>query len=193
MNVEYEATFVGIDKDVMRRKLTDVGAVLVKPEFLQKRVVFALPSGNEIVGGYARVRDEGDKITMSLKVIDGERIENQKEICLKVDSFERAKLLLATLGCREKAYQETKRELWALDGAEVTIDTWPFLDPFVEIEGKSEEIVREVSEKLGFDYSQAIFGAVDEICKRKYPHLTSDRINNHTPLIVFDGENPFVQ
>lgn len=193
MNIEYEATFVDIDKDAMCQKLTDVGAVLVKHEFLQKRVVFALPAGNEIVGGYARVRDEGDKITMSLKVIDGERIENQKEICLTVDSLERAEDLLTTLGCRKKSYQETRRELWMLDGAEITIDEWPFLEPFVEIEGGSEESVKSVAEKLGFDYSQAIFGAVDVVYMRKYPHLTADRINNHTPSIVFGGKNPFVE
>lgn len=79
MIIEYEATFADIDKDAMRRKLSGAGAVLTKPEFLQKRVVFALPAGNEIVGGYARVRDEGDRITMSLKVIDGDRPYRRSE------------------------------------------------------------------------------------------------------------------
>lgn len=193
MNIEYEATFAEIDKDAMRRKLSDAGAVLVKPEFPQKRVVFSLPKGNEIAGGYARVRDEGDKITMSLKVIDGDAIENQKEICLIVNSFEQAETLLATLGCQEKAYQETRRELWKLDGVEIMIDEWPFLEPFVEIEGPFEEAVKMVAAKLGFDYSRAIFGAVDALYMRKYMHLTADRINNHTPLIVFDSENPFIK
>lgn len=120
-----------------------------------------------------------------------DRIEDQKEICLTVDSFEQAEALLAALGCRRKAYQETKRELWTLDGVEIMIDEWPFLDPFVEIEGTSEEAVKSVAEKLGFDYAQAIFGAVDVVYMRKYPHLTADRINNHTPSIIFECENPF--
>jgi adenylate cyclase class 2 len=192
MNIEYEATFADIDRDKMRRKLLETGAVLVKPEFLQRRVTFSLPKGNEIDGAYARVRDEGDKVTMSLKIIDGERIESQKEVCLTVDNFEQAELLLVTLGCIKKAYQETKRELWLLDGVEITIDEWPFLDPFVEIEGLSEGVVKAVAEKLGFDYTQAIFGAVDTMYMRKYPHLTADRINNHTPRIIFEGENPFI-
>jgi adenylate cyclase class 2 len=164
----------------------------VRPEYLQRRVVFRLPEGHEILGAWARVRDEGNLITMSLKIVDGDRIEDQKEICLVVDSFDQAELLLLTIGCVKKSYQETKRELWILDDTEVTIDEWPFLDPFVEVEGKSEEAVRSVSEQIGFDYAQALFGAVDIVCMRKYPHLTTDRINNRTPLIVFDGENPFL-
>jgi hypothetical protein len=31
------------------------------------------------------------------------------------------------------------------------IDEWPFLEPFIEVEGGSELGVRQVSEKLGFD------------------------------------------
>ncbi len=192
MQIEYEAKFPDIDKDAIRRKLQEVGATLAKPEFLQKRTVFFLPKGHEIAGGWVRVRDECDKITMSLKVVDGERIENQKEICLKTDSFEQAEMFLMTLGCRKKSYQETKRELWFLDGAEITIDEWPFLEPFLEIEGKSEVSVKGVVGKLGLDYTQALFGSVDILCMRKYPHLTADRINNETPIIVFDGENPFL-
>lgn len=78
MDIEYEATFPEVKKDVIRKKLLEAGAVLVRPEFLQKRVVFHMPVGHEIPGGWVRVRDEGDKITMSLKVIDGSHIENQR-------------------------------------------------------------------------------------------------------------------
>lgn len=192
MNIEYEATFPDVDKREVREHLLAVGATLMKPEFLQKRVVFNMPKGHEIPGGWVRVRDEGDRITMSLKVVDGARIENQKETCLKVDSFDEGVNFLLSLGCEKKSYQETKRELWILDGTEVTIDEWPFLRPFVEVEGKSEESVKMVAEKLGFDYTQALFGAVDILYIRQYPYLTFDRINQ-APRIVFDGENPFAE
>ncbi|HCJ45480.1 MAG: CYTH domain-containing protein [Candidatus Moranbacteria bacterium] len=191
MNIEYEATFPDIEKETIRHMLETAGAKLVRPEFLQKRVVFTFPEGHEITGGWMRVRDEGNKITMSLKIVDGDKIENQKEICLTVDSFDQAELLLTTLGCRKKSYQETKRELWVIDDTEITIDEWSFLRPFVEIEGKSEEVVKQVTEEIGLDYMKALFGAVDIIYMHQYPHLTCDRINT-TPRIVFEGENPFL-
>jgi len=192
MKIEYEATFINIDKNGIRKELKKVGAKLVKPEFLQKRVVFNLPKGHEILGGWVRVRDEGDKITMSLKIVDGEKIENQKEICLKVDNFKESESFLIKIGCRKKSYQETKRELWVLNEAEITIDEWPFLEPFVEIEGKSEKKVKAVAEKLGFNYSNALFCSIDTLYNKKY-NISKDIIDNQTPEIVFGKINPFLR
>jgi len=191
MYTEFEATFTNINKDGIRARLSKVGAKLVKKEFLQKRTVFNLPKGHEIKGGWLRVRDEGDKITMSLKVVDGDKIENQKETQLVIDNFDSAVNILESIGCINKAYQETKRELWKLDDVEITIDEWPFLEPFVEIEGKSEEEVKNVASKLGFDYSKAKFCSVDTLYSEKYG-FPEDHFNNHSPKVVFDMENPFI-
>ena len=191
MQIEYEATYTNIDKDQIRDRLKKAGARLVKPEVLQTRVVFHLPEGHAKEGGWARVRNEGNKITMSVKQsVDNGKIDEQFETCLEVSNFSEAVKLLEFLGCRRKAYQETKRELWTLDETEVTIDEWPFLEPFVEIEGGSEEIVRKVSEKLNFDYNKAYFGPVGGIYSQKYK-LPSSVFNNQTPRIVFGGKNPF--
>lgn len=75
---------------------------------MQKRVAFFLPEGHEIKGGWLRVRDKGDKITMSLKVISGDNIDDQKEVYLVVNDFEQAELLLTSIGCKKKAYQEKR-------------------------------------------------------------------------------------
>jgi len=192
MKIEYEATFTNIDKQDIRERLRKIEGKLIRPEFLQKRVVFNLPEEYKIKGGWIRVRDEGDKIRMSLKIVDGTGIESQKEISLKVDSLERAEEFLTLLGCQKKAYQENKRELWKIDGMEITIDEWPFLEPFVEIEGDSEESVKDMAEKLGFDYQDALFCSIDTLYSRKY-NLPEDIINNQTPKIVFEMKNPFVE
>ena len=191
MNIEYEATFPNVDKEDIRGRLEAIGAVLVRPEYIQKRKTFQLPKEKRSDGAWIRVRDEGDKITMSLKIVDGDTITDQKETCLSVNDFSSACELLSLIGCEEKSYQVTKRELWMLDGVEVTIDEWPFLDPFVEVEGDSEESVKRVSEKLGFEYSEAVFCAVGTLYQLKYG-ITLDEINNRTPLLDFDMKNPFV-
>lgn len=193
MKTEYEATFTNIHKDEVRRKFKSVGAKLIKKEFLQKRCTFELPSGHEIKYGWLRVRDEQDKITMSLKVVkENGTIDQQQEIELIVNNFQDACDLLEKIGCERKAYQESKRELWESEGTQVTIDEWPYLEPFVEVEGESEERVRLVSEKLGFDYSQAYFGSVTGLYVQKY-NITEDHVNRLTPLILFDmDKNPFL-
>lgn len=190
MAIEYEATFLDINKDEIRKTLKKIGAKLVKPEFMQKRVVFDLPAGYN-GRSWLRVRDEQDKITMSYKEVNGSKIEDQKEINLVINNFDKGAEFLEAVGCIKKSYQETKRELWELDGVEICIDTWPFLEPFVEVEGKSEKEVRAVSEKLGFDYSMAWFCATTLIYNKKYnvPCEIIDQI----PKITFDMENPFLK
>lgn len=189
MNIEYEATFYPIDKDDVRSRLRRAGAELIRPEFTQKRMNFNLPQGHEIDGAWIRVRDEGDKISLTLKIVDGDRIENQKEVITEVSDFEATQRLLEHIGCRPKAFQETRRELWRLDEVEIMIDEWPWLEPFVEIEGKSEAAVRLASEALGFDYTEAHFCAVDTLYAKRYG-ITKEEINN-TKVAAFDLRNPF--
>lgn len=191
MKIEYEATYININKDEVRKKLKEVGASLIKPEFLQKRIPFELPIEKRSKGKWLRVRDEGDKITLSLKEVDGNKIENQKEICLKIDNFEEAVELLKLIGCEPKSYQENKRELWKLDNVEITIDEWPFLEPHVEVEGDSEEEVKKVSEKLGLDYSKALFCSITTLYRLKY-NISEEEINK-TPKIIFEMANPFLR
>lgn len=191
IDIEYEATFTNVDKNDIRNRLIKIGAKLVKPDFLQKRIVFELPSGHEIPGAWLRVRDEQDQITMSLKIVDGHEIHNQKEVCLKINDFNAGVIFLEQLGAKQKAFQESRRELWMFNDVEITIDEWPYLEPYVEVEGKSEEAVKQVSKILDFDYTQAVFGSVDTLYHNKYG-TPLDYINHHLKSITFLGPNPFI-
>lgn len=191
MNIEYEATFIPVDKEDVRKRLRGVGAELIKEEFLQKRICFELPKGHEIKGAWLRVRDEGDKITMSLKIVDGDKIINQRETQLVVDNFSEAVSFLKMIGCKQKAYQETKRETWSLNGVCITIDEWPFLEPFVEVEGESEDQVRGAVKKIGFDYLKAKFCSVDVLYSEKYD-FPPEHFNNNVKQLNFEMKNPFV-
>lgn len=195
MPIEYEATFIKINKDEIREKLKNIGAFLAKPEVLMKRYVFNLPEGQHKKGAWARVRHEGNKITMSFKIVnDGGvgNIDEQKEICLEINNFADGVEFLKALGCPEKAYQESQREVWQMGETEICLDEWPFLEPFVEIEGKSEQEVKEVAQRLGFDYAQAMFCAVGTIYAKRYG-IEEKIINNETPLITFAMKNPFLK
>lgn len=190
MENEIEAQFLDIKKDEIRKKLAEIGAKLVKPEVLMKRVVFDL-----IPGQFVRVRDEGGgKIVMTYKnVQDDKSIMGTKEVNVTIDDYENGILLLKSCGLEEKAEQESLRETWIynIDGKEVElcIDTWPWIPTFLEIEGPSEKVVWDTAEKLGLKKEQAKFGSVDTTYEHYYG-VDPDIVNFHTPKILFDMDPP---
>jgi adenylate cyclase class 2 len=181
MNTEIEAKFLDIDPEELRKKLKDFGATLVHPEILMKRKVFDHPTNKQ--GDWFRVRDEGDKITMSYKKVIDRTLHGTKEIVVEVSDFENASAILAAAQLRSASYQETRREAWRLDGVDVTIDTWPWIPTFVEIESDLEENLKIVAKKLDLDWAQALYGSV-EPAYQKYYDVTDAEINNW-PEIVF--------
>ncbi|MFH0856320.1 MAG: CYTH domain-containing protein, partial [bacterium] len=153
-----------------------------------KRITFHVPD-SIIKNSWLRVRDEGDKITMSLKKFDGPSIEKQQEICLVIDNFDKGIGFLTAIGFKQKSYQETKRELWVLDGVEITIDEWPYLEPFVEVEAETEEGVKDTCKKIGLNYNNALFCPITILYSMKY-NISADIINK-IPKITFLDPNPF--
>ena len=188
MHIEYEATFLDLDKDEMRLRLTNAGAKLLRPEFSQRRTILLLPHLKHARKEWMRVRDEGDKVTLAWKAIGEAGIDDQREIQITVDNYDATVELLVKMGCVSKSYQETLRVLWILDGVEICIDTWPFLEPYVEVEGASEAEVRSVSEKLGFDWSTAYFAGVGRFYQMKYGDHADP---SETPRLTFDMQNPY--
>ncbi len=185
MNNEIEAQFLDINKDKVRAKLKEIGAKLVKPEVLMKRVVFYTGEHS-----FARVRDEGDKIVMTYKnVSDDNSILGTKEVNVNVNDYDDAILLLKGCGLKVKASQETKREIWEFGDVEICIDTWPWIPTFIEIEGPTEESVWDTAKKLGFEKTQAKFGSVDTTYQHYYG-IETDVVNLHTPKIMFDMDPP---
>jgi adenylate cyclase class 2 len=177
MDIEIEAKFLDIDAEKLRSLLKKNGAVLVHPEQLMRRKNFDYPDARlEKIGGWIRVRDEGDKTTLAYKQLLDRTIKGTKEISLVVEDFDKISDLLLSIGMDNKSYQETKRERWDLDGAEVTIDTWPWIPTFVEIEGLSEEKLKDVAAKLDLDWSRAIHGSV-EIAYQAYYNVSEEEID----------------
>lgn len=184
MNTELEATFLDIDPESLRRTLTQVGARLIYPERLMKRKVFDYPDSRlQKAGVWIRVRDEGDKVTMSFKQLVNRELDGTKEVCLTVDDFNNACEFLTAAGFLAKSFQETKREKWLLDDVEITLDTWPWIPTFVEVEGESKEKLREAANKLNLKWDQALFGSVENVYQSYYD-VTEEEIDN-LPEMLF--------
>lgn len=175
MDSEIEVKFVDVDVTDVRTRLTDAGAALEHPMRLMRRVLIE-EEHHVAERSFIRIRDEGDKTTLTFKrrmLADEETtIDSTHEIETTVGDFDTAVNIFAEAGWNYITFQESKRETWLLDGAEVVIDEWPWLAPMIEIEADSEATVRNVAAKLGFDWQDGIFGSVDVVYHRDYPNMT---------------------
>lgn len=169
METEIEAKWLRIDVAVFRKTLGKAGAVLRQSERLMVRKVYDFPDKRlEKIGGWVRVRDEGDKITMSYKHLQDRSMHGTKEVTVTVNDFDATCTFLESIGLACTSFQETKRESWQLDDAEIEIDTWPWIPSFVEIEAKSEEKLRQATQSLGLDMALALHGSVETAYQEVY-------------------------
>ncbi|MDP2704373.1 MAG: class IV adenylate cyclase [bacterium] len=177
METEIEAKFLDIDPERLRKKLKTLGAKLIHPERMMTRRTYDTPDKRlREVKGWVRVRNEGGKTTLSYKQLNDRTLHGTKEVTVVVDDFEKTCKFLTAIGLVQKAYQETRRGKWMLGDVEVTIDTWPWIPAFVELEGESEKALKKAAKDLGFDWKDAMHGSV-ETAYQKYYDVTEEEID----------------
>ena len=182
MGKEIEAKFLEVDAKEVRKNIIDIGGKLVHPLMLYKRYAFFLI--NKKQKGYARVRQENGKVTMTIKTYDESKYANEYEVELN-NSLEEAKEFMVSAGFKIKAYQETLREKWSIAGcSEIVIDTVPGIPTYIELECNSEENIKKLAKKLGLDYSKANYGAFDKQFVQYYG-LSANQINNKISMLTF--------
>lgn len=168
MHTEFEAKFPKINKNDIREKLKKLGATLNFQERKFIRMTFDTPELRS-KNAWVRLRNEGDKTTMTFKIVaDQNSIEGMREVGFVIDDIEAAKSFLEQLGIKQKGYEENLREEWKLGDVIFEIDTWPLIEPYIEIEAPTKEQVIDYFEKLELDFSQAHFGAVDSLYRDLY-------------------------
>ncbi len=153
---EYELTYIDLDTAKIENKLIDLGAQKLG-DFHYKRIVFDFPDFRlDKQSAWVRLRDEGDKITLTFKQRLGTDLRDkltgddgmyEKEIV--VNNFDDTREILLKIGLIEKMYQENKRTKYQLNNVEFDIDTWPLLDPYLEIEGTNWDDVYKAVEIVG--------------------------------------------
>ncbi|MBR2795608.1 CYTH domain-containing protein [Candidatus Saccharibacteria bacterium] len=174
MKKEIEAVFINIDKNKLRTKLKELGAKLIVPERKMIRTVFKTDNPATKQRSFLRVRDEGDKTVVTYKKFLDSTVTGVREINVVVDSYDNAVELFRVLELHEKSYEESLRETWEYNGAEIDIDTWPWLPTYVEIEGSSVENMTTTAQKLGFKIEDAIFDSVGKIYELYYDVSETD-------------------
>lgn len=192
MQTEIEVKFLNVNHDAIREKLKTLGATLEQPMRLMRRSIIDYPDRRlqETKDGWIRIRDEGDKVTLTYKESQEHQFGGAKEIETTVESFEKTRDIFLAAELTEHSYQETKRETWVISDVEIVLDEWPWLNPYIEVEGSSEAKVKEVSAHLGFDWKEAVFGSVTTAYRAQYPSITKDEHISKIPRIIFGAPKP---
>lgn len=189
MNAEIEAKFLNTNYDEIRDRLETIGAKQEYPMRLMRRFVVQSDAMKE-GAAYVRVRDEGDKVTLTYKRKDSNTVDGVQEAETEVKDFDVAAAILGALNFPWQSFQESKREKWHVGEVEVVLDEWPWLPPFIEIEGPTEDSIRAVAEQLGLDWSDAVFGSVMQAYRAEYPWLEPGDKIGQLAEVKFDDPLP---
>lgn len=165
MNIEFELRILDVVESKMIEKLESLGAEKVG-EFDQKRYVYDFNPKRE--KEWIRLRTNGSKTTLCYKNVEKNTLDGTKELEIEVSSLEKTNEMLNILGYNAKAYQENRRVRYVLDGIEIDIDSWPLIPTYMEIEGKNEEEVLKMVEKLGISKEKICYLNCEDIYKEIY-------------------------
>lgn len=165
MNIEYEVRVLEINSEELVQKIEALGGKL-KGNWYQKRYVYdTIPKKDS---QWIRLRTNGETTTLTYKNVEKTTVDGTKELEIVVSDFEKTNELLEQAGIKSKGYQENKRIQYILDGVELDIDSWPLIPTYLEIEGKSEEEVNSMIEKLGLKEAKVTALDVQSVYEKIY-------------------------
>ena len=155
---EIEVKFLNIDLKLIEKKLKDIGAKKIF-EKLYKRRVFDYPDLRlDKQGAWVRLRDEGDRVTLTfkqrvgIKTHDGTASDKtMEEVEVEISDLAKTADILSKIGLKEKHYVENKRIRYQLGNIEFDIDSFPKLEPYLEIEASSWQEIDKAIKLLGLN------------------------------------------
>lgn len=135
---------------------------------------------------WIRLRESNGRTELTTKHIlekKNSKFQNVIENEIEVSSLEEANLILESIGISRRSYQEKIRYSYEYKNAEIEIDIWPLLNPYLEIECDNEKTINEVIEKLDLSKHEIVSLNTEQLYKRI-------NIDVHSMSeLKFDGEN----
>ncbi len=147
-NIEFEGKVLEINEKNILKKLGEQKAKFIG-EYTQKRYVFNTIPFSE--NRWVRLRSNGEKTTLAVKEIGDDSVSGTSEWEINVSDFEETLEILKKIGIKPKGYQENRRIEYLMNNCQITLDFWPKIPVYLEIEGKNESEVYDCAEKLGID------------------------------------------
>ena len=182
-SIEYEYSFLDIDENKIKNKLKELGAKRIYDKTLFKINIYSHPTNQKKV--FIRLRDEGDKITFTIKTnYDKGKFPLEHEII--IDDFDEMDKMLTLMGCKRMYVDEKMREKWKMKRVkEIVFDSVPGIPTYMEVEAATKEDLLKSIKKLGLSEKDAIKGisyfkhyyGIEDTILEKVTSLTFNNVN----------------
>lgn len=157
-NREIEVRFLEIDAEALKQRLRELGAEDFGEDMFEEIIAYKDAEWFEYMRKFVRLRKSKNKITMTYKHQEKDIADGTEEIEFNVDNFDNAELFLKRIGFDYfMRKQQKKRHSFKFSRVNVDIDTWPKIPTYLELEGESEQALKDMAQKLNLDWSKAIF------------------------------------
>lgn len=173
MSKEFETKILDINTEEIDKKLLELGAKKIDTVLMRRWVYDWVDEDPELVNEWIRLREHGDKTTLTYKNKHSYGKIDTEEIEVEVDDFDKTASLLSKIPFKRSFYQENKRTQYNLDNMEFMIDVWPKLKPHLEVEGKIKEDMEKGLELLGLKGKEVGDISVNKLYEEIGIHLHS--------------------
>lgn len=168
MHKEIEARFLDINNDQLIAKLQACGAIDKGDDLLSETIFYDQDGKWSDTGRYVRLRTRQGVTVMTYKHITHDAVDAAHEIEFSVPDVALAEDFLIHVGLSAARHQEKRRHTFMLDGVTIDIDMWPRIPTYLELEGESEQALRDVAKKLDLDWNSAVFIDARKIIEQIY-------------------------
>ncbi len=148
MSLEIEKRFKKFDYTEIKKNFKELEIKKVHG------ILFKLASYKSPKEGYTvRIRDEGTKITFTIKQIKGGANKYDIEYEVIVDNYNMIDQMIQLMGLQKLYDLHKYREIYKTKNgkSEIIFDHFPGLPPYMEVESKNEKELNSVMKKLGLN------------------------------------------
>jgi adenylate cyclase, class 2 len=175
-NKEIEVKFENIDTDALKKRLSELSAVDHGEKLLTEKIFYDTDNTWQYQNKFVRIRGNGEVNYLTFKHFHDEQVSKRDihdvtDVEFPIPDVDKATAFLECIGLVCFRIQEKKRHTFSYKGGLVDFDTWPKVPTYIEIEGSSEENVKEITADLSLDWECAIFQSAGTIIEK---HLGKD-------------------